>query len=307
MMKTILLFLLILTSIQIAAQDIDSTPVVRDWDSVNDYIIQLQRARVNRLAPTAFDLVIADISLSGNSRENIENLRHSEGGDKLVVAYMSIGQAARFQYYWKREWSQDGNWPHWADEPDGIWAGDVWVHYWESDWQEIILSGDDAYLDRIINLGFDGVLLDRVDTASYYDEQGRETAYQEMVDFVIAISEHAKERSPDFGIFTINGEDIPLRLPDSGYMEAVDGLVVESLHYGYPRDNEPSYKDWTALREADLDQWVTAGKLVLTVDYSLRPEHIDDSYARSTERGYVPYVSVRSLGRTLIHKGHEPD
>lgn len=303
--RLLLLFLFTAIAFTIVAQDDIETE--RDWSSVNDYIIQLQRARANRLAPTAFDLVIADISLAGSSRQNIENLRKSEGGDKLVVAYMSIGQAARFQYYWKREWSQDGNWPHWADEPDGTWAGDVWVHYWDPEWQDIILTGEDAYIDRILDMGFDGVLLDRVDTANYYEEQGRETAYQEMADFVIAISDYAKAQSPGFGIFTINGEDIPLRLPDSGYMEAVDGIVVESLYYGYPRDNEPSFPDWTALREADLDQWVEVGKLVLTVDYSLRPEHVDDSYARSSARGYVPYVSVRSLGRMLIHEGHEPD
>lgn len=300
-MRFLFVLMIFTLSLTIFAQD------ERDWTRINDYIVQLQRARANRLAPTAFDLVIADISLSGSSRQHIMDLKNSEGGEKLVVAYMSIGQAARFQYYWKAEWSQNGNWPHWADEPDGTWAGDVWVHYWDPEWQDIILTGDDAYLDRIIDLGFDGVLLDRVDTANYYEDQGRDTAYQEMADFVIAISEHAKERSPNFGIFTINGEDIPLRLAESGYMQAVDGILVESLYYGYPRDNEPSYEDWTALREADLDQWVSAGKLVLTVDYSLRNEHIDDAYARSSARGYIPYVSDRSLGRMLIHKGHEPD
>ncbi|MCA9885704.1 MAG: endo alpha-1,4 polygalactosaminidase [Anaerolineae bacterium] len=298
-----------LTVVSVAvAQDTDSAPE-RDWGAINDYIIQLQRARVNRLAPTAFDLVIADIALSGSSRDNIEALRHSEGGDKLVVAYMSIGQAATFQYYWQTEWRRDSEfWPRWADEPDGTWAGDVWVHYWDPQWQEIILTGDDAYIDRIIDMGFDGVLLDRVDAATYYEEDyGRETAYAEMVDFVMAIAEHAEERSPGFGVFTINGEDIPLRYPDSGYMEAVTGVLVESLHYGYPRDNEPSYEDWTAQREAMLDQWVQAGKLVLVVDYTLRPEHIEDAYTRSREHGYIPYASVRSLGRMLIHNGYEPD
>lgn len=290
------------------AQDSDEAPE-RDWGAVNDYIIQIQRARANRLAPTAYDLVIADIALSGSSRENIEALRHSEGGEKLVVAYMSIGQAATFQYYWQTEWRRDSEfWPHWADEPDGTWAGDVWVQYWDPDWQEIILTGEDAYIDRIIDMGFDGVLLDRVDAATYYEEEkGRDTAYAEMVDFVMAIAAHAEERSPGFGVFTINGEDIPLRYPESGYMEAVTGVLVESLHYGYPRDNEPSYEDWTAQREAMLDQWVDAGNLVLVVDYTLRPEQIEDAYTRSWEHGYIPYASVRSLARMLIHEGFGPD
>lgn len=279
----------------------------RDWSAADDFIIQLQRARVNQLAPTAYDLVISDIALAGNSRAEIERLQRSEGGDKLVVAYMSIGQAATFQYYWQPEWSLTGERPEWADLPDGTWAGDIWVHYWDPRWQSIIIDGEDSYLDRIIDMGFDGVLLDRVDAATYYEERGRETAYDEMIDFVMAIADHARERSPGFGVFTINGEDIPLRDPDSGYMEAVTGILVESLYYGYPRDHEPSPPDWTAVREADLAQWVEAGKLVLNLNYSRVPEHITDSYTRSHENGYLSYISDRGLSRLFIYEGFEPD
>ena len=302
----VLSLVLFIASTPVLTQDAEpDEPVTgRNWGAVDDYIIQLQRARANRLAPTAFDLIIADIALAGNSPQVIAHLKDSAGGPKLVVAYMSIGQAARFQYYWQPEWT-GGNLPVWVDEPDATWAGDVWVHYWDPEWQEIILTGQDSYVDRIINLGFDGVLLDRVDAATFYEEQGRETAYAEMAEFVMAIADHAREHSPGFGIFTVNGENIGLRFPE--YLEVVTGIVVEDLYYGYPREHEPSPTDWTAEREAMLDQWVAADKLVLTLDYTLRPEQIDDAYARSSARGFIPYVTVRSLGRMLIHAGHEPD
>ena len=45
-------------------------------------------------------------------------------------------------------------------------------------------------------------------------------------DFVMAIAEHAHEHSPDFGIFTINGEDIGLRYPD--YLETVTGIPTNN-------------------------------------------------------------------------------
>jgi len=300
--------LLTLTSYTIAQDDSDKSVEGRNWAAVNDYIIQLQRARPNRLAETAYDLVISDIALAGGSSAVLDALRESEGGPKLVVAYMSIGQAAQFQYYWQPEWSREnGNWPEWAEDFDGFWAGDVWAQYWHPGWQEIILTGEDAYIDRIIDAGFDGVLLDRVDAATYYEEKGRETAYQDMIDFVMAIAEHARERSPGFGVFTINGDDIPLRYPESGYMEAVTGILVEDLYYGYPVDNQASPADWTVVRETQLDEWVEAGKLVLTVDYTRFTEQIDDAYARSAARGYIPYVSDRGLSRLFIHEGHEPD
>ena len=62
-----------------------------------------------------------------------------------------------------------------------------------------------------------------------------------------------------------------------------------------------------AEQEFILGQWVAAGKLVLAIDYTGRPEQIADAYARSHARGYVPYVTDRSLGRLYINEGFEPE
>jgi len=263
----------------------------------------LQRARPERIGETAYDLVVVSIAAAGSSREVIENLKHSPGGEKIVLCYMSIGQAEDYRFYWQREWYE--NPPTWLDEPDPDWAGDYWVRYWDPEWQAIIYGSSESYLDRILDLGFDGVYLDRVDAFEYYGEQGRETAAREMADFVIALAEYARENHPGFGVFPQNAEELGVGFPD--YLEAVTGIGVEDLYYGYPRDHTPSPPEWTAEREAVLDQWVAAGKLVLTIDYSRIPEQIDDAYARSQARGYVPFVTVRSLGLLIINEGHEPD
>jgi len=275
----------------------------RDWLAIKDFLYQLQRARPDRIGETAFDLVVVSISAAGGSREQIENLKHSPGGEKLVLCYMSIGQAENYRFYWQREWSR--NPPPWLDKADTVWAGDYWVQYWHPEWQAIIYGSPESYLDQILELGFDGVYLDRVDTYYYYQEQGRETAAQEMVDFVLDFTEYAREKVPGFGVFPQNAEELGMLFPD--YLAAVDGIGVEDLYYGYPRDHEPSPADWTAEREAVLDQWVEAGKLVLTIDYTGKPDQIADAYARALEHGYVPYVTDRSLGRLRINRGFEPD
>jgi len=277
-----------------------STP---DWLAVNDFLYQLQRARPDRIGETAYDLLVLQIGAAGGSREVIENLKHSPGGEKIVLCYMSIGQAETYRFYWQREWGKTP--PAWLDESDPDWAGDYWVRYWDPDWQTIIYGSPEGYLDKIMELGFDGVYLDRVDAYEYYEEQGRETAVREMADFVIGLAEYARERHPGFGVFPQNAEELGICFPD--YLETVTGIGVEDLYYGYPRDHEPSPADWTAEREAILDQWVEAGKLVLTIDYTRRPEQIDDAYARAQARGYVPFVTVRSLGQLIINEGHEPD
>lgn len=296
-------FLLMLTLALVTCTKTPSQPSGPDWPAVNDFLYQLQRARPERIGETAYDLLVLSLSASGGSREVVENLKHSAGGDKIVLCYMSIGQAEDYRFYWQREWYE--NRPPWLDEPDPDWAGDSWVRYWHPDWQAIIYGSPESYLDRILDLGYDGVYLDRVDTYAYYEAQGRETAAREMADFVIGLAGYARERHAGFGVFPQNGEELGLRFPD--YMEMVTGIGVEDLYYGYPRDHAPSPPEWTADREAILDQWVKADKLVLTVDYSRIAEQVDDAYTRSRARGYVPFVTVRSLGQLIVNEGHEPD
>ena len=275
-----------------------------DWLTVNDFLYQLQRAQPDRIDQTTFDLLVVSIAAAGNSPNTIPALKQSEDGHKLVLAYMSIGQAESYREYWQDEWID--NPPGWLDEPDETWANDYWVHYWDREWQAIIYGSPDSYLDRIIELGFDGVYLDRVDAYQYYVERdGRQEAAQEMVEFIMDFSQYARQRQPGFGVFPQNAEELGLMFPE--YMEMMTGIGVEDLYYGYPRDHTASPPDWTAEREAVLDQWIQAGKLVLTTDYSARPEQIADAYQRARARGYVPYVTDRNLGRLRINSGFEPD
>lgn len=274
-----------------------------DWLVVDDFLYQLQRARPARIGEMAFDLVVVSIAAAGNSPNVIPALKSSPGGDKIILCYMSIGQTENYRFYWNPDWPK--NPPSWLDEPDPVWAGDYWVRYWDPEWQRIIFGTAESYLDQIIALGFDGVYLDRVDAYQYYEEKGRDTAAREMADFVIAMAGYARERHPGFGTFPQNAEELGMRFSD--YLATVTGIGVEDLYYGYPRDHEPSPPEWTAQREVVLDRWVEAGKLVLTIDYTRIAEQIDDAYARAQARGYVPYVTVRSLGQLIVNKGHEPD
>jgi len=273
-----------------------------DWLGVQDFLYQLQRARPDRIGETAFDLVVVSLSATGNSPKVIPALKESVGGPKIVFCYMSIGQSERYRWYWQPDWAQ--NPPDWMGESDPVW-GDHWVKYWHPDWQAIIFGTPESYLDKIIALGFDGVYLDRVDAYWYYQEQGRETAAREMVNFILEFTEYARKKKPGFGVFPQNSEELGILYPD--FMDAMTGIGVEDLYYGYPQEHQSSPLDWTAEREAVLDHWVNAGKLVLTIDYSGKAEQIADAYHRSHARGYVPYVTDRSLGRMRINKGFEPE
>jgi len=272
--------------------------------AVNDFLYQLQNLDLTAIGNTAYDLVVMDYSSDGTeagefTAEQITALKHSPGGEKTVLAYMSIGEAEDYRFYWQDGWTP-GN-PVWLDAENPDWPGNYKVHYWDPDWQTIIFT----YTDRLLDAGFDGAYLDIIDAYEYYADQGRTTAAQEMADFVAAIRAHAHLRDPDFYIFPQNAPELASLIP--AYLNSVDGIGQENIYYGYEDDDVMTPPAITAELEGYLDVFKNAGKLVLTVDYATTPAHVDDAYAKSQAKGYVPFVTVRDLDQLTINPGHEPD
>ncbi|MCF0041372.1 endo alpha-1,4 polygalactosaminidase [Dyadobacter fanqingshengii] len=99
----------------------------------------------------------------------VEQLRKkANGGKRLVICYMSIGEAEDYRYYWQENWTK--NPPEWiaAENPD--WPGNYKVKYWNEEWQGLIYKNQHSYLNKIIAAGFDGVYLDIIDAFEYFEE-----------------------------------------------------------------------------------------------------------------------------------------
>ncbi|MBD3285756.1 hypothetical protein GF359_04790, partial [candidate division WOR-3 bacterium] len=138
---------------------------------------------------------------------------------------------------------------------------------------------------------------------------------QEMVNFVSEISDYAKAVDSTFLVFPQNASELS---SISGYLDAVDGIGQEDIYYGYDGDGQKTPADVTAELEDNLKSFTDAGKLVLTVDYPFNdPEipaftseiipRINDTYARSSENGFVPYCAVRELSHMTVNPGYEPE
>ncbi len=272
--------------------------------SVNDFLYQLQNIDLTAIGKTAYDLVIIDYSADDGdegafSAAQIQTLRHSAGGNKVVLAYMSIGEAEDYRFYWQKGW-HPGN-PAWLDDENPNWPGNYKVHYWDPAWQGIVFR----YVDRLLDAGFDGAYLDIIDAYEYYQDQGRASAAQEMVDFVAAIRAYARRRDPNFLIFPQNAPELATIIP--AYLHSVDGIGQEDIYYGYNADDVVTPPVVTQTLEQYLASFRNAGKLVLTVDYATTPTHIDDAYARSHRAGFVPFCTVRALDKLIINPGHAPD
>jgi cysteinyl-tRNA synthetase len=112
-----------------------------------------------------------------------------DGERRVVLAYLSIGEAQTYRYYWKWYWG----WafgvlsPCWLGSENPEWRGNYGVRYWHEGWQKIILGGENSYLERIVKAGFDGVYLDGVD--EYVDMvKEKRNARALMIAFVKAIA-----------------------------------------------------------------------------------------------------------------------
>jgi cysteinyl-tRNA synthetase len=129
-------------------------------------------AFLHAIRETDYDIVIMDLFCDGVPLRGseVESLRiKANGGSRLVLAYMSIGEAEDYRYYWQREWETTP--PSWLAEENPEWPGNYEVRYWDKDWQNIIYGKEDSFLKSILDAGFDGAYLDIVDAFEYFEDQ----------------------------------------------------------------------------------------------------------------------------------------
>ena len=127
---------------------------------------------INDVSQTNYDLILMDLFFNDNqeyTQSEIAALKtKANGGKRLVISYMSIGEEEDYRYYWQSDW--DKNKPEWLDKENPNWKGNYKVWYWEKEWQDIIYGNDNSYLKKILDAGFDGVYLDIIDAFDYYEE-----------------------------------------------------------------------------------------------------------------------------------------
>ena len=119
---------------------------------------------IQAVIATNYDVLVMDLSFNDEifTSAEIDQLRRkANGGSRLVLCYLSIGEAEDYRPYWQPAWETDP--PQWLLDENPRWAGNYRVQYWNEDWQAIISGSSDSYLGAILHAGFDGVYLDLVD------------------------------------------------------------------------------------------------------------------------------------------------
>jgi cysteinyl-tRNA synthetase len=125
---------------------------------------------LSALKATEYDAIIMDAFFEDEilAESDVKSLKRKPGGSaRLVIAYMSIGEAEDYRYYWRSSWEK--NPPSWLDEENPDWPGNYKVRYWNPEWQAKIFGSNGAYLDMLLSAGFDGVYLDIIEAFEYFE------------------------------------------------------------------------------------------------------------------------------------------
>ncbi|MFC1935078.1 endo alpha-1,4 polygalactosaminidase [Chloroflexota bacterium] len=125
---------------------------------------------LNAIKNTHYDVLIIDAFYDSDilRSDDVATLQTKPNGvSRLVIAYMSIGEAEDYRYYWQNSWTS--NPPSWLEKENPNWYGNYKVRYWDSAWQDIIYGNDTSYLRKILDAGFDGVYLDIIDAFEYFE------------------------------------------------------------------------------------------------------------------------------------------
>ena len=272
---------------------------LRRLAAIDDWGYWLASFDVARVAAAPHDLMVIDSEISdGRSFERqflpaeVARMRtRPDGRARILLAYLSIGEAERYRPYWKEEWEDAAKKPPWLDRENSRWKGNFAVQFWQGDWQRLIFGEAESHLDRIVAQGFDGVYLDRAD--AFFEWRRRHpSAAADMASFIARLARHARAQRPEFLVVMQNAEEL---VDDPTVLDAIDGIAKEDLLYGVRHTEEPNPPHDVTWSIDLLRKAQAAGRRVLVVEYLKDPEKISAAATRIRDEGFVPYFAPRLL------------
>lgn len=263
------------------------------------YVIQDPQDSISEMSKSRYDMLVIDdvrsitsnYSMSAAVRK-LKSSHSTSGTHKMVLAYMSIGEAEDYRWYWKG-WSTSTEWVV-AENP--LWDGNYIVEYWHPKWKKVISE----YLAMIAADGFDGVSLDCVDVYELdkiknLADKEKKDPKKEMISFVCEIYRQARTK----GMMVIAQNALDLGASKE-YLSCIDGVVQEAIWYdatgSKEGDNKVDPKE-TSSYIKKLKAFQLSGLPVFSIDYALEEHNANEAYFFAAQQGYVEYVTMLSLNR----------
>ena len=265
--------------------------------AAKSWYYHLDQIDLDIIAKSDADLIVMDYARDGGKSPitpgDIQRLkRKADGTSRRVVSYMSIGEAESYRFYWQDAWSAPAaTMPDWHLMENCAWPKAHAVRFWHAAWKDIIISGKDAYLKRIVDAGFDGVYLDRVDIYERFIDK-RPQARDDMITFVTEIAAAGRAMKPGFLIIPQNADDL---LGERRYRRVIDALGKEDLLHGQTGTGVRNVAKDIASSKELLGKLQADYKPIFAVEYLVTRESIAETRAELEKLGIVPTFQHRSL------------
>ena len=262
---------------------------------VRSWAFQLQNVDPVEIKLSPYDVVVIDYGFDRRNatafpREVVDLMRTKPDGKKrLILAYFSIGEAENYRYYWQDNWLKAR--PEWLEPENPDWPGNYLVQYWHPEWRALLFGSPNAYLDRILDAGFDGVYLDGADKFEQWKRR-RPSAAAEMVDLIGAIASYARALRRDFLVIPQNGDGL---LDNPRFLRTIDGFAREDLLFSETQPDARNTQRSVADSVRQLRPLVAAGKPVFVVEYTTNPELAASMLREIKEFGFIGYIAGRDL------------
>jgi cysteinyl-tRNA synthetase, unknown class len=262
-------------------------------NKIRSWAYQLQDVDPMEVKASAYDLIVLDYGFSKAiaatyPREIVDLMRVKPNGERRsVFAYLSVGEAEDYRYYWDDTWRKQP--PKWLAAENPEWPGHSLVQYWDANWQALLFGKPGAYLDRILDAGYDGVYLDGIDK---FEPWKSTFAADAMIGLVWKISRYVRAKRKNFFVIPQNGDAL---LYSPYFLQSIDGMSREDLLYNEKNLAGRNTPDSIAQAVSRLKTVAATGKPVLVVEYptnnAFRPPILDEI----RKLGFVGYVADRAL------------
>jgi cysteinyl-tRNA synthetase len=272
---------------------------------------------IERLTGCDRDLIVMDYAYYGDAkskwtRSEIERIRAARANRK-VVAYLSLGEAGTYRFYWQTAWDSnkdgtpDDDAPSWLLAANPDWPDNYKVLYWDAMWQRHVLK----HLDEIIAQGFDGVYLDIVDAFEFFEHDRKRdrwidnrpnpltgnTYREDMIAWVRTIAEHARRSNPQSLIIPQNGLQL---LESKSFVKTISAVGVEDL---FTHGNRLQRQQDTNYRRSFLKHADKANKSVFLIEYFRNAKARTHAIQQANSLGYPLLITDRPL-KTLGQSVH---
>jgi len=262
----------------------------------------LQSPCIQKIESSPFDLIVIDYSYDGTDAKAFTG-RHLDvlhSANKHVLAYLSIGEAESYRFYWKKQWKPGS--PTFIDKENSDWPGNYKVKYWDKRWWNQALK---PYLNRILSSGFDGIYLDIIDAYYYWTQNGykAQDCANKMIDLVVKIRSYIKKRGkrsfticPQNALGIINDASLSAK---KKYLKAINAVGVESLFFNYWSLEDQTY------RLKCIRKFYKAKKYIFNVEYIKKNQW--KTYQKYLQKQSIPIIGYAAHEKRALKELIIPD